>query len=192
MSDIQIRQKWDGIYKDGQRGAAARVLAENRHLLPTSGGRGLDVASGMGANAVLLAQHGLEVDAWDISPVATEQLQSFATENNLGIHAAARNIVEQPPGVEEYDVIVVSHFLERELMPKLIDALKPGGLLFYQTFSRARVDDSGPRNEAFRLRDNELLEFCSAMRILVYREEGAVGNTREGFRNLAMIVAQKK
>jgi tellurite methyltransferase len=35
-----------------------------------------------------------------------------------------------------FDVIVVSRFLDRTLSDAIIDALKPDGLLFYQTFTR--------------------------------------------------------
>jgi tellurite methyltransferase len=94
--------------------------------------------------------------------------------------------------VESYDVIVVSYFLERKLAPALIRALQPGGLLFYQTHIRDKVDDSGPANEAFLLARNELLSLFSDLTVLVYREEGRVGDIRRGFRNRAMLVGMKQ
>jgi 2-polyprenyl-3-methyl-5-hydroxy-6-metoxy-1,4-benzoquinol methylase len=48
------------------------VLAENEHLLPPGGGRALDLACGLGGNAVFLARRGFEVDAVDISEVGIE------------------------------------------------------------------------------------------------------------------------
>jgi len=77
-------------------------------------------------------------------------------------------------------------------MPAIQDALRSGGLLFYQTFSRLQVDESGPSNPDFRLADNELLTFFSQMRLLVYREEGYVGDSSQGFRNEVKMVAQKR
>jgi hypothetical protein len=38
---------------------------------------------------------------------------------------------------KKYDVIVVSYFLYRPLLPPISQALKPGGLLFYQTFIKS-------------------------------------------------------
>ena len=98
--------------------------------------------------------------------------------------------MQQPPEADSFDVVVVSHFLERGLIQLLRQALRPQGLLFYQTFTQARVSERGPSNPEFRLRDNELLQLCNGMRILVYREEGLVGDLEQGFRDLALVVAQ--
>ena len=191
MRSEDVKKKWDAIYGgEGQAGEAARVLFENSHLLPARG-QALEAACGRGANALLLASLGIHTDAWDISAVAIESLQAEAERQDLTIRCEARDIMQQPPGADSYDVIVVSHFLERGLIPLLIKALRPQGLLFYQTFTRSRVSERGPSNPDFRLADNELLELCAGMRVLVYREEGRVGDTGRGFRDLAMIVAQR-
>jgi hypothetical protein len=88
-------------------------------------------------------------------------------------------------------VIVVSHFLDRSLAPAIIAALRPGGLLFYQTFSRVAVTDRGPEDPAFRLAENELLELFKPLKVRIYREEGRLGDTSQGWRDIAMLVAEK-
>lgn len=191
MTDESLRQKWDALYRDASAGSPARVLLENAHLLPV-GGDGLDVACGMGANGFFLAERGLKVEAWDVSPVAIEKINRLATGRNLPVNGAARDVVLRPPAEQSFDVIVVAHYLERALFPALLAGLRPGGLLFYQTFTRSRIDDAGPRNEAYRLGDNELLQLCAPLRLLVYREEGTVGDIGKGFRNLAMLVGQRR
>lgn len=191
MNDDLLREKWDALYHDAEVGTPARVLLENGHLLPESG-NGLDVACGMGANGFFLAERGLHVQAWDVSVVAIGKINARATQRKLPMTGIVKNAVVEPPAMQSFDVIVVAHFLERELFPALIQALRPGGLLFYQTFTRTRVDDAGPRNEAFRLSDNELLQLCAPLRLLVYREEGAVGDRCVGFRNRAMLVGQRR
>ena len=190
MND-ETRQKWDAIYgkSDKTHGAPARVLAENYHLLPGQG-RALEVACGRGGNALFLAAHGLETWAWDISPIAIESLAAEAKRLKYQMHTEARDIMQQPPEGGSFDVVVVSHFLERGLVQLLREALRPQGLLFYQTFTRKKVSDRGPSNPDFRLLDNELLHLCDGMRILVYREEGLVGDLEHGFRDLAFVVAQ--
>jgi len=190
MND-ETKQKWDAIYgkSDKVPGAPVRVLAENYHLLP-SRGRAIEVACGRGGNALFLAAQGLETWAWDISAVAIESLTAEAKRLGYQIHAEARDIMQQPPEAAAYDVVVVSHFLERGLVQLLRQALCPQGLLFYQTFTQAKVSERGPSNPEFRLADNELLHMCDGMRILVYREEGRVGDIEHGFRDLAYIVAQ--
>lgn len=190
--DASERDKWDRRYREGDgRGAQpARALAENLHLLPATG-RALDLACGLAANALLLAECGLETYAWDFSAVAIEQVRARASERGLQVVAEVRDVVRQPPEPMSFDVIVVSHFLERTLVPFLVASLKTEGLLFYQTFTRARVDDTGPANELYRLAENELLRMFSPLQVLVYREEGLVGDTRRGFRGEAMLVARR-
>jgi tellurite methyltransferase len=185
-------QTWDARYREGRGGAvsAAEVLLENRHLLPAAG-RALDLACGLGGNALLLAEAGLETHAWDYSAQALARLQALAEARGLSVTGAVRDVVAAPPGPETFDVIVVTRFLERDLAPALVDALRPSGLLFYQTFTRARVDASGPRNEAFRLAQGELLRLFAALRPVVYREEGTLGDPTRGLRNQAMLIAQR-
>lgn len=191
MND-EAKKKWDTIYAaaDSYESKAVQVIAENLHLIPSSG-RALEVACGRGANALLLAERGLEVDAWDISSVAIEQLMATVKQRGLAIHGEARDILQAPPESNYYDVIVVSHFLERDLFPLLISALKPGGLLCYQTFTQTSVSNSGPSKAEYRLADNELLTLCQGMQIIVYREEGCVGDLKQGLRDVAQVIARK-
>lgn len=183
--------KWDAIYKqrEGEITAAA-VLSDNQHLLPESG-KALDLACGRGGNALLLAKLGMEVCAWDISPVAIEQLQHSAKLQNLAIDAHVNDVLLNPPQPDSFDVIVVSFFLARDVCEKLILALRPGGLLFYQTYCQDKVTQSGPTNAEYLLADNELLRLFSGLKLRVYREESLLGDHQQGFRNQALFIAQK-
>lgn len=167
-----------------------KVLADYTHLLPTKG-RALDLACGLGANALLLARHGLETQAWDYAETAIERLQANAQSQQLQIQTQVRDIIASPPPADTYDVIIVCHFLDRRLNSALVKSLKPNGLLFYQTFTRTAVNESGPKNPLFRLADNELLHLFSDLQIVVYREEGTIGDITQGFRNQALLIARK-
>jgi len=101
-------------------------------------------------------------------------------------------VVAQPPEAGSFDVIVVAHFLERALAPALMAALRPGGLLFYQTFIKEKVTDRGPGNPSYRLGRNELLKLFPSLEVVVYREEARIGDTTRGFRDQAMLVASKR
>lgn len=193
MEHNDIENKWNSRYREREVESreVSEVLAENQHLLPKSG-KALEIACGLGANALFLAKQGLEVEAWDISPVAIDKLQQFCKHRGITLNSVTRDVCREPLPVESYDVIVVSYFLERKLAPDLIRALQPGGLLFYQTHIHDKVDDSGPSNEAFLLARNELLSLFSDLTVLVYREEGRVGDIRRGFRNRAMLVGMKQ
>lgn len=188
----EIREKWDRIYRErsAEQGHAVRVVAENLHLLPATG-KGLELACGLASNSFTLAEHGIVMEAWDISPVAAERVNRRAAEAGAKVTACPRDVVADPPAAAEYDVVVVSHFLDRSLAPAIITALKPGGLLFYQTFTQIRVAESGPKTDEWRLAEGELLRLFAGLKPLVYREEGVAGDVSSGLRNEALLVAQK-
>lgn len=188
---MKRKEQWNERYRASASGRqASRVLKENLHLLPDSG-RALDLACGLGGNAILLAQQGLQVDAWDIADVAISALQAIANERRLPIQAKVRDVEASPPASTSFDVIVVSYFLNRDIIPALSGALRPGGLIYYQTFTRQRVSDRGPQREAFRLAEQELLQLFSALQVVVYREEGHVGDLEKGFRDEVMFIGRK-
>ena len=166
------------------------VLLQNTHLLP-SGGKALDFASGLGVNALLLAKHGFDTYAWDISNIALEKLKHHATLNKLSITTEIRDVEQYPPCSNSFDIIVVANFLHRPSFSALLAALRPQGLLFYQTFVEDKASQIGPTNPKFLLKKNELLALCKGLEVLVYREEGVQGDIAQGWRNQAMIVAKR-
>ncbi|NOY66902.1 MAG: class I SAM-dependent methyltransferase [Gammaproteobacteria bacterium] len=189
---MSVKEKWNDRYRsaDKEAGLASLVLRENNHLLPEKG-MALDLACGRGANAIMLAQHGLQVYAWDISDVAIEGLQGYIEKQSLSITAEVRDMELQPPEEKQFDVIVVSYYLDRNIMSDLIRALKPGGMIYYQTYSQEKVSQRGPACSAFRLARQELLQIFSELEIIVYREEGTQGNASKGMRDEVMFIGRK-
>lgn len=184
-------EKWNARYQEPDRQPSpCRVLLENDHLLPVTG-KSLDLACGLGGNALLLAERGFDSVAWDLSPVGIDRLRAIARERGLPVRAEVHDLATGILPESGFHVIVVSRFLERPLFPVLFDALLPGGLLFYQTYTRERVGDKGPKGETFRLGTNELLDLCRPLRILLYREEGRVGDLARGCRDEALLVGMK-
>lgn len=184
------REKWEARYRaaDSAEAQPARVLEEFAHLLPARGDA-LDLACGLGGNALLLARRGLQTRAWDRSGEAIARLAAQAHAEGLPLTAEVRDVLSEPPPAERFDVIVVSRFLERSLFAPLAAALRPGGLLFYQTFVHEAVGTHGPRRSAYRLRPNELLHAFAELRLLVYREEGRIGDCTHGLRDEALLIA---
>ena len=196
MKDVEAEKKWDKVYvtqdsSDVNLINPAEVLLQHTSLLPETG-TALDLACGLGANAIYLAKHGLTTHAWDISTQAIDKLQTYCSENDITVIAEARDVEERPPEEESFDVICVSYYLERSIISNIIAALKPKGILFYQTFVKESVTDTGPKNPAYRLQENELLTLFSSLHILAYQDYGRVGNLNTGLRNIAMLVAQKR
>lgn len=189
---MNSKAKWNERYRTATgKPNAAQVLKENLHLLPVKG-RALDMACGLGANAILLAQQGLEVAAWDIADVAVATLQDVALKQKLAIQARVRDVEAHPPEAATFDVIVVSYFLDRGIIPALLQALKPDGLIYYQTFIQQRVSGRGPQQTKYRLAAQELLQLFCGLQVLFYREEGRIGDLHRGFRDEAMFIGRKK
>ena len=168
----------------------ADVVRAYRHLLPQTG-RALDLACGLGGNALVLAHCGLQTEAWDWNADALRQLATNAARLNLAITTRQRDVEAAPPAAEQFDVITVSHFLHRPTLAALRRAVRPGGLILYQTFRDERVNTTGPRNPDYLLKDNELLQLFAGFMVRAYRDEGRIGRPAFGWRNKAMIVAQR-
>lgn len=189
MSDLQ--QKWDAAYRNNPvTSAAAEVLTRHICLLPKQG-KALDLACGLGGNAIRLAESGLDVDAWDISAIGLQLLQQQAFDKGLSINTHQCHISTETLPQQTYDVIVICRFLDRTLCNAIMAALKPGGLLFYQTFTRNKLDRQGPGNPDYLLANNELLRLFSPLNVVFYQEFGQFGDVRFGNRNEACFIGQK-
>ena len=185
-----IKAKWDDIYEKSIFSHPVDVLVENDYLLPKKG-CALDLASGLGANALFLAEKGLAVHAWDISSVALNRLKQNAALKNLKV--SVKQVLIQPKVLPKntFDVIVLSRFLDRSLCNAIMESLKPDGLLFYQTYVRDKLASSGPKNPDFLLARNELLKLFQPLKVVVYEENSLIGDLAYGERNEALFVGQK-
>jgi 2-polyprenyl-3-methyl-5-hydroxy-6-metoxy-1,4-benzoquinol methylase len=195
---MPARERWNDRYGGGFEpfpDAAAEWLVEHRVLLSellADGGnpRALDVACGDGRNARWLAELGFAVDAVDVSDVAVEALRSAAAERGLNVDARAVDLEHDALPDGRYDVVVCMNYLQRDLFAALEGALAPGGLLLYETFARAHVEELGKAfNPAYVLDRNELLQAFDALHVCHYRE-GVVERGGEP-RGVASIVAQR-
>ena len=165
----------------------AAWLIDNRDLWP-SGGRVLDVACGKGRHALLMAEAGLRVRAIDRSADVIATLQNEADRLGLQIDTAVVDLETDPPpnvGESLYDAVLVFNYLHRPLMPAIRAALKPGGRIFYETFTRRQAERGKPRNPAFLLKDGELRDLMAPFKVLRSREGDLDG------RFIASVVAER-
>lgn len=176
--------------------APAPFLAEHLHVLPK--GKVLDVASGAGRNALFLLHHGITVDAVDRDEVALGTLAASARAKALAGLTINTLDLEQDPehppdlGRERYDGIIVFFYLFRPLFTSILRALKPGGVLIYETFLIDNyLQHRHPRRWEFCLAHNELLRLTSPLRVLHYDEGGHHGSSGSTVAFTARLVAQK-
>lgn len=173
----------------------AKFLVQQLHRLPK--GKILDVASGSGRHALFLASLGYQVDAVDRDESALAQLSAGARARYLtGINPRVLDL-EPPPqepnlGHEAYDGILVFFYLNRPLFPYLIDALTPGGVLLYETFTvDNHVRHRHPKRREFCLAPCELLSLTHGLRILHYDEGLHEGTSGSESVYTAQLAAQK-
>jgi SAM-dependent methyltransferase len=150
---------------------ASSWIVANRDLL-RPGGRALDVACGTGRHALFLARRGLSVRAVDRDAARLEALAAEARRLGLPIETEVLDL--EVPGATlgdgGYDAIVVVHYLHRPLFPAIVRALRPGGVLLYETFTTAQAVRGRPKNPAFLLDPGELPSLVAPLRVVRWRE----------------------
>jgi SAM-dependent methyltransferase len=151
--------------------APARWLVDHAHVLPATGDA-LDVASGSGRNAFWLAARGLRTLAIDRSATAIAEIRETAGRLHLPLRADIVDLEADGATlpIAAYDLIVVVHYLHRPLFPALRAALKPAGLLVYETFTRAQAQRGKPTNPEFLLEPGELRDLVAPLDVLFERE----------------------
>ncbi len=167
------RVHWDTRYLNYQpRSASALLIRWLDRLQPQpNNNRALDVACGTGRNALALAKHGWNVLGVDISPVALAIARQEAQAYGVNLNLAALNMDDWPLPHAYFDLICVFRFLDRALCAHLPAALKPGGVLIYETFTVAqRACEGGPRTDAFLLQSGELPALFPMLDVLEYTE----------------------
>jgi len=134
------------------------------HIRP--GGRVLDVACGGGRHSRLLARMGFEVVAVDRDPHLFED-----PPGGVELRAADLEGAPWPFDDARFDGVVVTNYLHRPLLPRLVASLEPGGLLVYETFARGNERFGKPSNPEYLLAPGELLEAVRGrLRVLAFED----------------------
>ncbi len=143
-------------------------LVEQLQRLPR--GRALDLAMGLGRNAVHLARHGWTVDGVDRSLKAAQEAKSLAGRLGVGINGIVADLAAYPIRPAHYDLICCFYFLDRLLFPVIHQGLKTGGAVLYQsvTIDQLALRPDFPKEHC--LEHNELLAAFKGLRVLYYRE----------------------
>jgi len=134
------------------------------------GGRVLDVACGHGRHLRYLRSLGLSVVGVDRNEAA---VGAFKGVGGIEIHVADIEARPWPLAPAGFDGVVVTNYLWRPLFPHLVDALRPGGVLIYETFAAGNERYGRPSNPEFLLRPGELLHSLEPLAIVAF-EQGSI------------------
>ncbi|WP_295419813.1 methyltransferase domain-containing protein [Sulfurovum sp.] len=147
---LEDKLKWNKKYQNNPMSDTPIELITKYAGLAT-GNKALDIACGMGRHSKYLASLGFEVDALDVSSLAIASLQDIPH-----IHAKEVDFDAYILPKNHYDLVICTFFLKRELFPQIINALKPGGILIYETFVYHPQNEQVPSKRSYLLEEGEL------------------------------------
>jgi tellurite methyltransferase len=126
---MSTRSSWNERHAAREASVSpATFIADRDHLLPARG-RALDVAGGTGRHAIWLARRGFAVTLVDISGVALAAATAAADDAGVALTTVRADLSDEPLPPGPFEVIVVHHYLDRDVWSALPVLLAPGGLL---------------------------------------------------------------
>jgi cyclopropane fatty-acyl-phospholipid synthase-like methyltransferase len=150
MSHPDAEAFWSGRYAevgdDYLFGTAPTRFMTRAARWLSPGMSALSVADGEGRNSVFLAQEGLAVTAVELSPVAQHKARRLADAHHVDVDFVLADILKWDWPTAAFDAVVAIfiQFLapaERDsAFGKLVDALKPGGLLLLHGYTPKQLE----------------------------------------------------
>jgi SAM-dependent methyltransferase len=135
-----------------------------------AGKKALDIACGEGRNSIFLARNGFDVTGLDIAEEGLAKAEQWAKTEGLDAVFHCMDL-ETCTFSDSYDLIINFNFLLRGLVPMMIDALNPGGVIVFDTILDYPTLE-GFHNRGYLLQPGELLEIFNHFpgEILLYEE----------------------
>jgi SAM-dependent methyltransferase len=115
----------------------------------------LDVAAGSGRHSRFFADRG--------HPVTAIDRDTSLLGSHPGVEVIQADLEDGSPWPlreRTFGAVNVTNYLHRPLMPDLLGALAPGGVLLYETFMAGNERFGRPSRPEFLLKDGELLELA--------------------------------
>lgn len=176
-------------------------LAANAHRLQ-AGQRLLCVADGEGRNSVWLAARGLEVTAFDISPVGVEKARRLAAERRVQVRYDVASVYDWPWPESGFDVLAAIFVqfadpgMRSFMFERMVRALVPGGLLLLEGYTPKQLEyrTGGPPHVENLYTEEMLREAFAALDLLELRQyeaQLAEGTQHAGRSALIDLVARK-
>jgi rhodanese-related sulfurtransferase len=166
-------EEWTGPLETGPSAVSGPSpwLVANTSLVPP-GSRTLDVACGRGRHALLLAGAGYMVRAIDRDTTHMKRLGDLARRLRLPLDAEVVDLEngDVDLGDGEWGLVLVFRYLHRPLFPALVRALRPGGVLLYETYTKHPGARRKPSNPAFLLEPGELPGLVAPLEVVRQRE----------------------
>jgi cyclopropane fatty-acyl-phospholipid synthase-like methyltransferase len=166
------------------------------------GQRALCVADGEGRNSVWLAEQGLEVTAFDFSPVALDKARRLAAGRGVSVRYELASVEDWRWRAGEFDVVVaifiqfVVPAARRVLFERMSASLAPGGLLLVEGYTPAQLKyGTGGPKQVDQLYTEELLRQAfgslEIVELKAYEAELDEGTRHRGMSAVIDLMARK-
>ena len=149
-----------------------RLRAGNALAFPRgTSARALDLAMGRGRHALPMARAGFRVFGVDVDHGAVAEAVRAAEREGLRIRAWCADLTQHPLPRERFDVVLVTRYLQRDLFGSIRDAVVPGGVVLYETFTTDQLAlGVGPKSPNHLLKLGELRRSFESFAIEFYEE----------------------
>jgi cyclopropane fatty-acyl-phospholipid synthase-like methyltransferase len=183
-------------------GTAPNAYLASKASLLQPGQRALCVADGEGRNSVWLAEQGLQVTAFDISPVGVAKAKRLAAERGVSVAHEISDIYGWRWPEAEFDVVaaIFVQFADPAMRTFMFEhsvaSLKPRGLLIMQGYTPKQLEykTGGPKQVENMYTPQLLRSAFQALEILEVREHEesmTEGTQHSGRSALVDLLARK-
>jgi len=170
------RIRWDKIYRERKGKAFPKpdpLLYEYVPPVPRRDEhRALDLAGGIGQNALWLATQGYVVDLMDVSRIAlTRARVEMAMRNLRNINLLQVDLDDYTLKENYYDVLIIFRYLKRSAWDQIRASVVPGGRLIYESLNLNYLELVPEFNAEFLLHPGELADIFSLWNIIYEEDE---------------------
>ena len=197
-------QTWDARFSADEYifGTEPNVWLAQHQALLAPGSQVLAVADGEGRNSVWLAQQGMHVDAFDISPVGVAKARKLADSAGVAVNFTICDCNDWDWQANRYDAVVAIfiQFADPEMRARIFEqtykTLKPGGLFILQGYTPKQLEyKTGGPSLVEHLYTEELITTLAKdfkiLELVSYEKELSEGPRHTGMSALLGLVARK-
>ncbi len=193
QTDVEaLRRYWNSVYAGGAGQFNPHPNAFLQDLVyRLRPGRALDLGVGQGRNALFLAEAGWEVTGVDVAETGLEIARREADRRGLKLNLVQEDAYRFDIGRERWDLIALIYFDVRPLLPRLVEGLRPGGLIVIEAFHQeAAVHNVGPE---VRWETNQLVKLFldQGFDILRYEDTRGIADFGKMETRLVRLAARK-
>jgi SAM-dependent methyltransferase len=119
---------------------------------------------------VWLARRGLDTTAVDVSAVGLALCDERARREGLGVRTMRRDLETLGLPVGPWDLILVTDYLQRDLMGSVVRALAPGGVLLWRHPTVRNLERHPTPSRRFLLEEGEGAALLEGLELLSLEE----------------------